>query len=72
MNIPNVVYVDPHFRLGLITADNDDNKFVDCAFAGGADYIVTEDSHFKCLNDIPFPFFNVVTMDKFLKKLFDK
>lgn len=70
MNSSNVNYVDPHFRLGLITADPDDNKFVDCAFASGADYIVSEDSHFKVLDELPFPAFNVITMDEFLVKLF--
>ena len=69
LNSINVKYVDPHFRLQLITADPDDNKFVDCAFASGADYIVSEDSHFDVLAHTPFPMFNVLTMDEFLKKL---
>lgn len=69
LNSINVRYVDPHFRLQLITADPDDNKFVDCAFASGADYIVSEDSHFNVLVHTPFPMFNVLTMDEFLKKL---
>jgi len=69
LNCSNVNYVDPHFRLQIITADPDDNKFVDCAFAGGADYIVSEDSHFDVLSNIPFPTINVVTMDEFLKEL---
>ena len=49
LNKRNVKLIDPHFRLGLITADPDDNKFVDCAFAAGADYLVTEDGHFNIL-----------------------
>jgi len=69
MNSSNVNYVDPHFRLELITEDPDDNKFVDCAFASGADYIVSEDAHFDVLSQTPFPMFNVITMDEFLKKL---
>ena len=69
LNSINVRYVDPHFRLQLITADPDDNKFVDCAFASGADYIVSEDSHFNVLVHTPFPMFNVLTIDEFLKKL---
>ena len=70
LNSSNVKYVDPHFRLGLITSDPDDNKFVDCAFAIGADYIVSEDNHFSVLKKLPFPVFNVVTMDEFMKKLY--
>lgn len=69
MNSINVKYVDPHFRLQLIKADPDDNKFVDCAFASGADYIVSEDSHFDVIEHSPFPTFYVLTMDEFMKKL---
>lgn len=66
LNQENVQLVDPHFRMGLITADPDDNKFVDCAFAAGADYLVSEDSHFRVLHDTPFPQLNLVTLDEFL------
>ena len=62
----NVRLVDPYFRMGIITADPDDNKFVDCAFAAGADYLVSEDSHFKVLHQMPFPQLNLVTLDEFL------
>ena len=67
LNQQNVQLVDPHFRMGIITADPDDNKFVDCAFAAGADYLVSEDSHFKVLHQTPFPKLNLVTLDEFLK-----
>lgn len=66
LNQKNVNLVDPHFRMRIITADPDDNKFVDCAFAAGADYLVSEDSHFRVLRDIPFPHLNLVTLDEFL------
>ena len=66
LNQENVQLVDPHFRMELITTDPDDNKFVDCAFAAGADYLVSEDSHFKILQKTPFPQLNLVTLDEFL------
>ena len=66
LNQQNVQLIDPHFRMGIITADPDDNKFVDCAFAAGADYLVSEDSHFKVLRQTPFPQLNLVTLDEFL------
>ena len=66
LNQQNVQLVDPHFRMGIITAAPDDNKFVDCAFAAGADYLVSEDSHFKVLLQTPFPQLNLVTLDEFL------
>ncbi|TSJ38651.1 putative toxin-antitoxin system toxin component, PIN family [Mucilaginibacter corticis] len=53
--LPNVVFVPIFYKLGLITTDNDDNKFVDCAFAANADYIITHDHHFDVLQSVPFP-----------------
>jgi len=44
--IDNIKYIDIYFNLLLIKNDVDDNKFVDCAFACNADYIVTNDKHF--------------------------
>ena len=67
LNQQNVQLFDPHFRMGIITADPDDNKFVDCAFAAGADYLVSEDSHFRILHDTPFPKLNLVTLDEFMQ-----
>ena len=66
LNKQNVKLVDPHFRMGVITADPDDNKFVDCAFAANADYLVSEDSHFNILRNMPFPHLNLVTLDEFM------
>lgn len=67
LNKQNVKLVDPHFRMGVITADPDDNKFVDCAFAANADYLVSEDSHFNILCNMPFPHLNLVTLDEFME-----
>jgi putative PIN family toxin of toxin-antitoxin system len=69
LNQHNVRYVDPHFRLRVIVADPDDDKFVNCAFASGADIIVSEDSHFNALKDSPFPYINVLSMSDFMESL---
>lgn len=66
---PDVLQVNKYFFWNLITADPDDNKFVDCAVAASADYLVTEDKHFKVLKNIPFPPVTVVSMDDFLEVL---
>jgi putative PIN family toxin of toxin-antitoxin system len=66
LNQKNVKLVAPYFRMRIITSDPDDDKFVDCAFAAGADYLVSEDNHFKILRDTPFPQLNIVTLDEFL------
>ncbi|HRQ90194.1 MAG TPA: putative toxin-antitoxin system toxin component, PIN family [Bacteroidia bacterium] len=41
--------VQPSFQFHVIAADPDDNKFIDCAITAGADYAITEDSHFDPL-----------------------
>lgn len=47
----------------------DNNKFVDCAIIAGADYIVSEDSHFHVLEHIPFPTVKVIRLDEFQRTL---
>ena len=66
---PFVRRFDPQFHFNLIEADPDDNKFVDCAIIANADFIVSEDSHFRVLKTIPFPKVNVLTLDEFSEEL---
>ena len=61
-----VEFIDPQFHLGLIEADHDDDKFVDCAFAANATYIVSDDSHFDVLKTIEFPQLLVLKLKEFL------
>ena len=65
----NVERIDPHYHWHLITADPDDNKFVDCAFTAGAVYIVSDDAHFDVLRDITFPKLLVLKLREFLETL---
>ncbi len=67
----NARMFDPKFHFNLITIDPDDNKFVDCAIIANADYIVSEDSHFKVLESIPFPKVNIINLDKFMEDIYD-
>ena len=69
MTRSNVLHIDPHFRFGLIDADPDDNKFVDCAIASNAKFIVSQDHHFDILKTIAFPKVDVVTIEEFLKEI---
>jgi uncharacterized protein len=55
MNLPNVLRIARYYRWNFIYADPDDDKFVDCAIAAQAQFIVTEDNHFKALKKLPFP-----------------
>ena len=63
---PYTQMFDPHFHFGLIEQDLDDNKFVDCAIAGNASYIVSEDHHFNILKEIKFPNISVIGIDDFI------
>ena len=65
----NIRQIVPSYKWNLITADPDDNKFVDCAIAANARFIVTEDHHFNVLKEIPFPSVSVVNIDEFLSEL---
>ena len=42
-------YLSPAYRFLAIPADADDDKFGDCAIAAHADYVITEDRHFRSL-----------------------
>lgn len=61
----NVEFITPYYKMHLIQADEDDNKFVDCAFTAGASCIVSNDSHFKILNEINFPKIYVLRINEF-------
>lgn len=61
-----VEFVDPKFHLGLIKTDPDDNKFVDCAFASNATFIVSNDHHFDILSEVKFPQISVLKLQAFL------
>ena len=65
----NVERINPYFHWQLITTDPDGNKFVDCAFAAGAAYIVSDDSHFDVLRDITFPQLLVIKLKDFIEVL---
>ena len=61
----NIVRVEPTYFWRLIHVDHDDDKFVDCAIAGNADYIITEDKHFKILAKTDFPKVIAISIDEF-------
>lgn len=64
-NLPNVIHVNTYFRFNLLK-DIDDNKFVDCAIASNADFIVSHDKDFNMLKDVVFPKVTVIDTDSFL------
>ncbi len=65
LELPNLHYTTVYYNLRLITADPHDDKFVDCAFAANADYIVTHDAHFNILANVGFPKIPIVSLPSF-------
>jgi putative PIN family toxin of toxin-antitoxin system len=66
---PDVEKIEVYFRWSIITQDADDNKFVDCALNGQANFLVTDDRHFNILNRIGFPPVEVIRTKAFLEKI---
>lgn len=68
-NAPHVELITRYFKWGLIEADPDDNKFVDCAIAGNARFLVSEDKHFRILKQVGYPKVEVIGIEEFRKEL---
>ncbi len=69
LKLKNILKTEVYYKWGLIEADKDDNKFVDCAIAANVKYIVTNDKHFRILRDIPFPKVEVISIRDFLAEV---
>ncbi len=62
---PATVRTTVYFHFHLIAEDPDDNKFVDCAISANADFLVSNDAHFRRLREIEFPKVDVLSLDEF-------
>ena len=69
VNSPFVELITPYYHFQMIQADPDDNKFVDCAIAAGARYVVTNDHHFDVLRQTSFPYVDVIALAEFAELL---
>ena len=65
----NVVFLTPYYHFNLISADPDDNKFVDCAIQANARYIVTNDHHYDVLRQIEFPKVGIIKLMDFIQMI---
>ncbi len=68
-NAPNIRWLNKYYKWQLIQIDQDDNKFVDCAIACNAKFLVSDDNHFNVLDKISFPKVEVVKASEFKKIL---
>ncbi len=69
LSLENVERVEVFFRWQLIQQDYDDNKFVDCAIAGGVRFVVSNDKHFNILRSIKFPVVELMSASEFLREI---
>lgn len=67
-NRDNVRYINTFYEFQLLT-DEDDNKFVDCAIAANALFIVSHDSDFRRLNKVEFPLVEVIDLETFKERM---
>ena len=67
LNNPNTLFINIFYKFNLLTADPDDNKFIDCAIAAQAKYIVTEDHHYDALRDLEFPKVDIIGLDEAMR-----
>ena len=63
--LETAIIVEPTDRIGAIKEDEEDNRILECAIMGHADYIVTGDSHLTKLCE--FQGVKIITASEFLK-----
>ncbi len=68
-NAPNVSWITKYYKWNLVKNDPDDNKFVDCAIACNAKYLVSNDKHFNVLQQIEFPKVTVLKANEFKDRI---
>lgn len=54
------------YEWNAIQKDPDDNKYVDTAVSGDADYLVTNDKHFNEVKALKFPSVEIISGEAFL------
>ena len=69
VNLTTTIMQNTYVHFELLPADADDNKFVDCAVAADAEYIVTNDKHFNPLKRISWPKVAIIKIAEFVKLL---
>lgn len=64
-NSPKTIKVMQYLRWQVITTDEDDNKFVDCAVAAGAKILVSDDKHLRILKKKTPPLVDLKTLQEY-------
>ena len=66
-HLSTTIFQNTYVHFELLPADSDNNKFIDCAVASDAEYIVTNDKHFNPLKTIPWPKVEIIKIVDFIK-----
>ena len=61
------IWIEPKEQLAVVVDDESDNRYLECAVAGGATYVVTGDNHLLQLEN--FQGINIVTPATFVALL---
>ena len=69
LNRKNLVRVSPTWHFNLIKEDPDDNKFVDCAVCGQAEYLISNDRHYNILKTIYFPQLHLLKLQDYIRHI---
>lgn len=67
LNLPNTIRKEVYFKWQLIVEDPDDDKYVDCAVAANAEFLITDDKHFNTLKTVDFPKVICLRLEEFRK-----
>ena len=67
-NLSNIHFITKYYQFQLLK-DEDDDKFVDCAIAANADFIVSHDRDFNVLKSIDFPKVKEIKAEEFKTEL---
>lgn len=65
--IENAIIVEPTEKVGVVTEDPDDNKFLETAIAGDAKVIISQDKHLLKLKE--YNGIKIIKPEDFLKML---
>ena len=70
LRLPGTIFVHNYYKWYAIAEDPDDNKFVDCAFAAQAKFLVSNDRHFDAVKRTGIPDIEIVSLQDydFLRK----
>jgi uncharacterized protein len=70
--LPNTQLIHKHYFWQLVEQDPDDNKFIDCAIAAQAQYLVSNDKHLNVLKKYDYFGITLLRLQAFKELFFAK